>query len=508
MARYTRHIEAADNLAALACVPDQSATLAYVDPPFNSGRSYEAIFFKDRLKGSQGESAFHDKWTWGEHAEVNLLKLRDVMATERADALAGFVKSLNHFQVAAYLAMMAPRLAHLHRILNETGSLYIHCDPSASHYLRVLLDQIFGPENFRNEIVWRRTHAHSSSRRYGPIHDVLLFYSKTSRYCWNTIHTEYNPTYLENHFTHEDERGKYQLITCTAPGDRQGTKAHYEWAGKLPPPGRHWAWKREQMEKFEKEGRLAHSINGIPRLKRYINDGKGVPLQDVWLDIQRLDAHSDERTGYDTQKPLKLLERIVAASSGPNDLVVDPFCGSGSLLVAAEGLGRRWLGIDSSLMACSLALGRVRRHVGAKRIDLRGFPDSATKARRLRTEDPVTFGIWATGMIGGVPDRESSTPRLIAGQGNIQRSGRSIDLRTWVPLATDLRINRARGGGPGKSAVGVIVRSDKSYPALRKSIEDQFGIHVEEIDVDLLASSDSLRAGFVTAVGQLSSGVR
>src|SRR6185503_16111560 len=485
MACCSRHIEAADNLTALASVPDESATLAYVDPPFNSGRSYEAIFFKDRLKGSHGESAFHDKWTWGAQAELNLRSLPKVLTIERADSVANFVRSLSHQQVAAYLAMMAPRLAHLHRILNETGSLYIHCDASASHYLRVLLDQIFGPENFRNEIVWRRTHAHSSSRRYGPIHDSLLFYSKTAKYRWNTIHTEYNPTYLENHFTHEDEHGKYQLITCTAPGDRQGTKAHYEWAGKLPPPGRHWAWKREQMEKFEKDGRLVHSVNGIPRLKRYINDGKGVPLQDVWLDIQRLDAHSDERTGYETQKPLKLLERIIAASSGPDDLVIDPFCGSGSLLVAAETLGRRWLGIDSSLMACSLALGRVRRRVGGKRIELRGFPDSATRARKLRADDPVTFGIWATGMVGSVPDRDLSTPTLIAGQGWVQRSNRTTSIRSWVPLAADSRVSRTRVGSLERNTVGVIVRSDKSCSTLRKSIEDGFGIRVEEIDIDL-----------------------
>src|SRR5712691_969820 len=155
MTRRSRHIEAADNLVVLASLANESATLAYVDPPFNSGRSYEAVLFRDRIRGAQAESAFHDKWTWGDQADENLRALRDVMAAARALSLTTLIKSLSHLQVAAYLAMMAPRLAHLHRILNETGSLYVHCDPTASHYLRVVLDQIFGPENFRNEVVWR-----------------------------------------------------------------------------------------------------------------------------------------------------------------------------------------------------------------------------------------------------------------------------------------------------------------------------------------------------------------
>lgn len=500
MSRRDRRIEAADNLVALASMANESATLAYVDPPFNSGRSYEAVLFRDRVRGPQAESAFHDKWIWGEEAEESLRRLRDVMTADRASSLRNLIKSLGHFQVAAYLAMMAPRLAHVHRVLNDSGSLYSHCDPSASHYLRVVLDQIFGPENFRNEIVWRRTHAHSSSRRYGSIHDCLLFYSKTARYQWNTIHTEYNPPYLANHFTHEDERGRYQQITCTAPGDRQGTKAHYEWEGKLPPPGRHWAWKREQMEKFDQEGRLVYSVNGIPRLKRYIDDGKGVPLQDVWLDIQRLDAHSDERIGYETQKPLKLLERIIAASSNPGDLVIDPFCGSGSFLVAAEELGRRWFGVDSSLLACSLALGRVRRRVGTKRIELGGFPNSATRARLLKRDDPLTFGVWATGMVGSLPNRESSTPMLIAGHGQIQQPRRLVNILSWVPMGADARASRVKLDDVDGFRVGVVVRVDGSCQALRRSIEDRFGINVAEVDLDLLASSESLRTGFVAAV--------
>ena len=502
MSRRDRRLEAGDNLKGLSTLSAGSVMLAYIDPPFNSGRSYEAVLFRDRLKIQQ-DVAFNDKWTWTDDTETELSNLRDVLPSQRAGLLAGLIRSLGQTNLAAYLAMMAPRLVHIHRALDESGSLYLHCDPSASHYLRVLLDHIFGPENFRNEIVWRRTHAHSGSRRYGPIHDSLLFYTKTSKYCWNTIHTEYNPSYLANHFTHEDEKGKYQLITCTAPGDRQGTRAHYEWNGKLPPPGRHWAWQRAQMEQFERDGRLACSINGIPRLKRYINDGKGVPLQDVWLDIQRLDSHSEERTGFETQKPLKLLERIIVASSRPNDLILDPFCGSGSLLVAAEHLGRRWVGMDSSLLACSLSLGRVRRHVGTKRIELCGFPDSATRARLLRSQEPLTFGVWASGMLGTIPDRELSNPTLITGYGQLKQNSRQFGILSWVPLSGDASLNSSSiEARPGRS-IGFVVRGDRGYPKLKRSIEQTLKINVAEVDLDTLSSAESLRVGFAATLNQL-----
>lgn len=495
MSRCERRLEVSDNLTALGRVGDGTVTLAYVDPPFNSGRAYEAVLFRERLKIQQ-DTAFNDRWVWTSEAESDLLRLRDVLPAVRAAQITDLIRSLGPTNSAAYLAMMAPRLAHVHRALEECGSLYVHCDPSASHYLRVLIDQIFGPENFRSEIVWRRTHAHSSSRRFGPIHDSILFYTKSAKYTWTTVHTEYNPSYIANHFTHEDEKGKYQLITCTAPGDRQGTRAHYEWNGKLPPPGRHWAWQRSQMEQFERDGRLVHSVNGIPRLKRYITDGKGVPLQDVWLDISRLDAHSDERIGYETQKPTKLLERIIAASSKPNDLVLDPFCGSGSTLVAAESLGRRWIGVDSSLLACSLTLGRVRRLAGTKRIQLLGFPDSATRARLLRTAEPLTFGIWATGMLGTVLDRDLSTRELITGSGEIRANRSTVSVVSWVPLSG------ARAGDvpepdakPLGRCRGFLVRADRDSAELKKAIERKWSIGLTDIDLDALASAESHRTG-------------
>lgn len=501
MSRCDRRLEVSDNLTALGRLGDGTVTLAYVDPPFNSGRAYEAVLLRERLKIQQ-DAAFTDRWAWTSDAESDLRRLRDLRPAVQAGQISDLIRSLGSTSSAAYLAMMAPRLVHVHRVLAESGSLYVHCDPNASHYLRVLIDQIFGPENFRSEIVWRRTHAHSSSRRFGPIHDSILFYTKSSKYTWTTVHTEYNPSYIANHFTHEDEKGRYQLITCTAPGDRQGTKAHYEWNDKLPPPGRHWAWQRSQMEQFERDGRLVHSVNGIPRLKRYITDGKGVPLQDVWLDIARLDAHSDERIGFETQKPTKLLERIIAASSKPDDLVLDPFCGSGSTLVAAERLGRRWIGMDSSLLACSLTLGRVRRLAGTKRVQLSGFPDSVTRARLLRASEPLTFGIWATGMLGTVLDRDLSSRELIAGTGEFRANRTTVEVLSWVPLSgvrvADVPEPDSKRSGRYR---GFLVRADGDVAGLKKAIERKWNIGLTEIDLDTLASAESHRMGLAAKMG-------
>src|SRR6266542_1210976 len=253
MNRPIRSLWAVDNLDGLSRLASGSVGLVYLDPPFNSGRSYEAILAPREAGRQHREQAFSDTWRWCEEVSRLLNGLGKWLPQPTAQLVRELVRALGTSDLAAYLVTMAPRLNEIHRVLGEQGSLYVHCDPAASHYLKILLDHVFGPENFRNEIVWKRTHAHSSSRRYGPVHDTILFYSKTPRYAWTTIFSQYRPAYLDQYFTHEDERGRYQLITCTAPGDRTGTRAHYEWHGKLPPPGRHWAWKFEQMETFERE---------------------------------------------------------------------------------------------------------------------------------------------------------------------------------------------------------------------------------------------------------------
>ncbi len=483
------------------------AGLVYLDPPFNSGRSYEAVVAPRAAGRRHRTGAFRDHWSWSDGGKQQLADLDDFVAPRVASLVADLVKALDFSDLAAYLVMMASRLGAAHRVLADTGSLYLHCDPAASHYLKLILDQVFGPENFRNEIIWKRTHAHSSSKRYGPVHDVLLFYSRSSKYVWNPIFSEYQSSYIEKHFTHLDEKGRYQLITCTAPGDRTGTRAHYAWRGQYPPPGRHWAWKREQMDVFESEGKLVHSSNGVPRLKRYTDDGAGVPIQDIWLDINRLDAHSDERVGYDTQKPLGLLERIISASTEPEALVIDPFCGTGTTLVAAERLGREWIGIDTSLLGASISLARVRQEVHLKQVTLVGFPGDENAANRLLRDNPGTFGIWGAGMLGTLADRKVSNGSLTAGSGRLRVGSRTVQLLSWVPtedVGTGvLPADRSRR----LARLGFVLRLGRSFDLLTGWIAQRTKVPLHAVEVRDLVDPESLKRGLseriVTAAGAI-----
>lgn len=426
-----RQLWAGDNLEMLTSLQPESVDLVYLDPPFNSGRNYDA-----RLDPSVSRSAvaFSDSWRWNDTTETAFRELPSLMSSAAMDLVDSLARALGRSDTAAYLVMMAPRLAAAHRALKTTGSLYLHCDPSASHYLKVLLDLIIGPQNFRNEIVWKRTHAHSGSRRFGPVHDVILYYTKSKNYTWNQIYAPYSTDYIEKYFRQSDERGRYQLITCTGPGARPGTKAHYRWRGVLPPKDRHWAWTEDKMEALDRQGRLVHSVNGIPRLKRYVDDAEGARLQDIWLDINPLGAHSNERTGYETQKPLALLERVIRASSNPGDLVVDPFGGSGTTAAAAESLGRSWICADLSLLANSVSLARLRASAPTAAIELIGFPDSESSAMRLLSESPNDFAVWATAMMRTLIDADHTTSDLAIGcrDASIAAPGAT----SWVPLVS------------------------------------------------------------------------
>jgi DNA modification methylase len=502
--RITRKLIVGDNLETLASLPSESVALVYLDPPFNSGRSYDVV--RNGRDGGDGRTeAFHDQWTWGAAADRQLKTLASVLPRDVADLVAALVAMLGRRDLGAYLVMMAPRLVELRRVLHDSGSLYLHCDSSASHYLKLLLDAIFGPGNFRNEIVWKRTHAHSSSRRFGPVHDTLLFFSKSARYRWNPGYSAYPSQYIERYYTHEDERGRYQLITCTAPGDRIGTKAHYDWRGKLPPPGRHWAWKKEQMEAFVVDGRIVHSSNGIPRLKRYVDDAPGIQLQDVWTDINRLDAHSDERVGYETQKPLALLSRLIEASTDPGDLVLDPFLGSGTTAVAAERAGRAWIGIDQSLLAGSIALARARQVVSLDRVTLDGFPADVDSALRLLSDQPQAFGLWGTSMLATLADRKGQTDALITGDGRLRVRRRDVQVKSWVPL-TDGRLESYGGLPRGSlSKVGFVLRAKRLGAGLRTQLEERLEIPVHEVPLASLVDSGSRARGMAREVAELSS---
>lgn len=503
--RPTRSLIVGENLQKLAGIPSESVTLVYLDPPFNSGRSYDLVR-NGRDNGDGRTRAFDDQWSWGDTARAQLQELETNSPVAIVDLVKAMVASLGRRNLGAYLVMMAPRLFELHRVLNERGSLYLHCDASASHYLKLLLDAIFGPSNFRNEIVWKRTHAHSGSRRFGPVHDTLLFYSKTSSYEWNAAYSDYPSHYIEQYYTHEDEHGRFQLITCTAPGDRSGTKAHYEWLGKFPPPGRHWAWKKEQMDTFLREGRLVHSSNGVPRLKRYVDDAPGVQLQDVWTDINRLDAHSDERVGFETQKPVALLSRIIEASTSRGDVVLDPFLGSGTTVVAAERGKRAWIGIDASLLAGSIALARARQVVSLDRVSLAGFPSDVDSATRLLRAQPQAFGLWGASMLATLADRKGQSDQLITGNGRLRVRRRDVQVKSWVPL-TGERLDSYGSLPRGRlSKVGFVLRADRLGAELQPYLQRHFDIPVHEIPLESLVDARSRDRGIAREVVELAAG--
>ena len=428
----SRIITCADNIDAMGRLPDSSVDLVYMDPPFNSGRTYGLHL---RARGTDGQDGFTDAFS-----DLNWLRgssdrdWSEVLGAERAQSLSRVLAATPR-AAHGYLEMMIPRLAHAWRLLSETGSLFLHCDPTASHYLKVALDAVFGSERFLNEIVWRRTHAHSSARRYAPVHDIILFYAKGPRPTWNNPTVPYSQAYIDKYFRNDDERGRYQLITCTGPGDRTGTRAHYCWRGQWPPPGRHWAWTMEEMERLDQEGLLAHSARGVPRRKHYVSDRPGVRVADVWDDLPRLDTHAIERVGFDTQKPIALLERIVAASTPPDGIVLDPFAGSGTTGVVAERLGRRWITIDSSLAACALTLGRVRQENGREPIRLEGFPSALGEVLALRADDPGSFALWGTSIMGTLHDRRHSDAHTASGRGP-DPVGEG-QLHSWVPLTSE-----------------------------------------------------------------------
>jgi hypothetical protein len=308
-------------------------------------------------------------------------------------------------QMMAYLVMMAARLVELHRVLKPTGSLYLHCDPTASHYLKIVLDTIFGADRFRTEIVWKRSTAHSDTKQgrqqHGRIHDCLLFYSKSSSWVWNPVYVPYSEDYIAQFYNHIEEGTGRQYALDNLTAAKPGGDTLYEWKGVTPYKGRYWAYSKEKMEQFDREGRLYYTATGMPRYKRYLDEMPGVPLQDVWTDIPP--ALGAQDMGYPTQKPLALLERIIQASSNPGDWVLDPFCGCGTAIAAAQKLNRRWIGIDVTHLAISLQKYRLASMFPGIAFRVIGEPEDLAAARQLAQDDRYQFQWWALSLIRAKP---------------------------------------------------------------------------------------------------------
>jgi DNA modification methylase len=394
-----------DNLEILRdYIPDESVDLIYLDPPFNSNRNYNVLFKDESGKDSEAQiTAFEDTWHWNSAAEESYNQL--VTDSRLSEMIGAMITLTGKSQVGAYLVMMATRLLELHRVLKPTGSLYLHCDPTASHYLKIILDAIFDPRNFRNEIMWRRYGAHNDvgqgSKHYGRVHDIILFYTKGQNPTWHQVFTPLDPDYVKSTYRSVDpETGRrFRLTPLTGPGGAEKGNPVFEWKGHT----RAWRYNKETMERLDKEGRLYYSKTGYVSKKLYLDESKGTPVQDVWNDVPALTGSNDERLGYPTQKPLALLERIIQASSNPGDVVLDPFCGCGTAIAAAERLGRRWIGIDITHLSIALQKYRLQEMFPDISFEVIGEPEDLGAAYQLAQDDRYQFQWWALSLIKARP---------------------------------------------------------------------------------------------------------
>jgi len=441
-----------DNLNILSrYIPTEAVDLIYLDPPFNSQRDYNVIFKDETGRKSDAQMlAFEDTWHWGPDAErvyeylTNTARHEGRVPDSVSTILSALRQGIGCNQMLAYLVEMSARLVELHRVLKPTGSLYLHCDPTASHYLKIVLDAVFGVQQFRNEIIWRRTGSHNSPRRFGPIHDILLFYTKTDDYFYRTAFRPYLKGHVDSYFKQVDENGRrYWTNALTGAGTRNGASG-LPWKHYNPTQvGRHWAIpgkiaeslgvdselsSQEKLDLLDAAGYIVHPTQpseAMPTYVQYLDCSPGIPLQDIWAyqphtsgvlygtdeaidqDVRWLKAQMDtERLGYPTQKPIALLERIIEASSRAGETILDPFCGCGTALIAAEKLGRRWIGIDVTYLAISVMKARLRDSFGLNEVEVIGQPTEVEGARQLAQsglEGRYQFQWWAVDLVGATP---------------------------------------------------------------------------------------------------------
>ncbi|MBS1562537.1 MAG: restriction endonuclease [Bacteroidetes bacterium] len=407
------HLYYGDNLDILRTyIADDSVDLIYLDPPFNSKRNYNQVFTgKGGQKAAAQIQAFEDTWRWDESAA----RAYDEVVIEgnhagAASCLKAFREMLGTNDMLAYLSMMAVRLVELRRVLKPTGSIYLHCDPTMSAHLRLVLDSIFGAENFLNEIVWKRTGAHNSAIRYGPVHDVILYYSRSKSYIWNQGYVA-NQEYVDKRYTQTDPQGRrFYPVSLLAAGTRAGRSGD-DWRGiSVRSSGNHWRYTVDKLDELDEQGDIYWPANGgKPRLKMYLENAKGQLVQDWWDDIPPINSQAAERLGYPTQKPEALLERIINASSNEGDVVLDPFCGCGTAVAVAQKLNRKWIGIDITHLAVNLIRTRLVDSFGdqiLKTFKVIGEPTTLEDAIALAQTDneKYQFQFWALGLVGARPE--------------------------------------------------------------------------------------------------------
>jgi DNA modification methylase len=397
-----------DNLEVLRRhIKDESVDLVYLDPPFNSNQGYNVLFAEhDGTRSAAQIKAFGDTWRWDQGAAEAYEQVVE-SGGRVAEGMRAFRTFLGDSDMMAYLAMMAPRLVELRRAMKSTASIYLHCDPTASHYLKMLMDSIFLPPNFRNEITWRRTNIHNDSKNWSSVADILLYYVRDYRaaYTWNPLYLEHSAEHVASKYRQDSDGRLFTLSDMTSPHPRPNMM--YEWKGHPSPP-MGWRYSRETMAKLDSEGRIWYpdKKSKRPRLKRFLNDMPGNVLTNLRGDITPINSQARERLGYPTQKPEALLERIIKTSSNEGDIVLDPFCGCGTAIAAAQKLNRQWIGIDITHLAITLIKHRLKDSFGddvSKTYRVVGEPVSLPDAQQLAGDDPYQFQWWALGLVGARP---------------------------------------------------------------------------------------------------------
>ena len=469
-----------DNLDVLRRhIDDESVDLVYLDPPFNSNANYNVLFAeRDGTQAASQIKAFEDTWRWDEGAAR---AFEDVVESggRVSQAMQAFRTLLGESDMLAYLAMMAPRLVELRRVLKNTGSIYLHCDPTASHYLKMLMDAAFGPQQFQNEVVWKRTSTHSDSKTWSRVADCLLFYTKSDRFTWTTPREDHSAEYLASKYRFKDGDGRiYRLHDMTSPNPRPNMM--YEWRG-FPSPLKGWRFSQETMAKLDSDERIAYprSADGAfdttkrPQIKRYLDETPGSVIGTIWTDIAPINSQAQERLGYPTQKPEALLERIICASSKMGDVVLDPFCGCGTAIAAAQKLDRGWIGIDITHLAITLIRSRLTdTFAGTIVYEVVGEPVATPDAEALAASDPYQFQWWALGLVGARPvEQKKGADKGIDGRiyfhegpGETRQIILSVKAgRLHAPYVRDLRGVVERE----KAVIGVLLTLDEPTKAMR-----------------------------------------
>jgi adenine specific DNA methylase Mod len=378
-------------------VEDESVDLIYLDPPFNSKRDYNLLFKTPKGHSSEAQiTAFEDSWHWGAEAETEYEELLHQKNTDVAEMIRSLRNFLGTNDMMAYLTMMANRLLELHRVLKPTGSIYLHCDPIASHYLKIVMDAVFGIKNYRNEISWRRSNPKTNTSINLPnCRDIIFRYTKSDKSVFNMIYQSLDESYVEKAYRYKDEKGKsYRLLPLLNPNDDRPNLT-YEFLGVK----RVWRWTKERMQAAYESGLVVQLKPGaVPQYKKYLEDSLGRTITNDWNDITAVQGN--EELGYPTQKPLGLLERIINMSSNEGDVVLDPFCGCGTAVHAAQKLKRQWIGIDITVLAINLIESRLKHAFPGIGYEVEGLPTHLDEARSLAERDKYQFQWWACTLVG------------------------------------------------------------------------------------------------------------